>query len=64
VCKSVHPLYEVSVRAGHLWAAFTADRYRHLFDDADEAYVSKLDRLLIARHHRVTHRSGGIDNGR
>lgn len=39
-------LYEVSVRAGHSSAAFTADRYRHLFDDADDAYTDALDRLL------------------
>lgn len=39
-------LYEVSVRAGHSTAAFTADRYRHLFDDADDAYADALDAYL------------------
>lgn len=39
-------LYEVSVRAGHSSAAFTQDRYRHLYEDADDRIADRLDALL------------------
>jgi integrase len=41
-------LYEVSKRAGHSSAAFTADRYAHLYDAADEAYGDAMDRVWSA----------------
>lgn len=41
-------LYEVSKRAGHSSAAFTADRYRHLYEDADDAYAERLDAVFGA----------------
>lgn len=39
-------LYEVSKRAGHSSAAFTADRYRHLYESADDAYADRLDAVF------------------
>jgi len=42
-------LKQVSTWAGHSSAAFTADRYQHLWDDRDDDLPEQLDALLEAR---------------
>jgi len=39
---------EIDRRAGHLSVAFTYDRYRHLFPEADTMAACKLDAVRTA----------------